>query len=401
MRFFVLFTGISMLSRIFFILSLFCCFHAYSQGTSPSSRTDSLYSSVPDTPVRKNIIRSIYKYFQDSNEPKEHKKFDFSVIGGPHYSSDTKLGLGVVASGLYRVDRNDKTISPSNISLYGDITTTGFYQLGIKGNTIFPHNRYRLDLDLYFLSFPSKYWGIGYENGRRNDVYTTYKRKETQIKIDFLRNIAQNMFVGITGLYQHVNGKDFKDLSYLNGEKRDISSMGTGLLVTYDSRDFIPNPYKGIYAKAEQKFFPGFLGNSYSFKRTEITFRHYARLWKGAILASDFNGTFNYGDIPWSMTAQVGGSHQMRGYYEGQYHDNNLLEAQIEWRQKIYNRHGIVAWAGAGNIFPQMNKFRWDETLPSYGIGYRWEFKKRVNLRLDYGIGKGQSSFYFNINEAF
>ncbi len=382
-----------MLIRIFFIISLLCCFNLNSRGTDLYSKSDSV--------VKRNIFQRIYKYFEDSNEPKEHKKFDFSIIGGPHYSDDTKLGLGLVASGLFRLDKNDLTLSPSNISFYGDLTTTGFYLLGIKGNTIFPHDRYRLDLNLYFFSFPSKYWGIGYENGRHNDNYTTYKRKETQIKIDFLRKIAPNTYVGITGMYRHVNGKDFKDIAFLRGEKRDISSFGGGVLITYDSRDFIPNPYQGIYVKAEQKFFPGFLGNSYSFKRTEILFRHYARLWKGAVIASDLNGTFNYGDTPWSMVALLGGAYQMRGYYEGQYRDNNMLEAQVELRQKIYNRHGIAVWAGAGNVFPKMRKFQWSETLPSYGVGYRWEFKKRVNIRLDYGIGKGQSSFYFNINEAF
>lgn len=384
--------------RIFFTIGLLCCFNLTSRGTDRGCAADSL---VSDTPVKRNVFQRIYKYFQDSNEPKEYKKFDFSIIGGPHYSDDTKLGIGLVAAGLYRIDKNDLTLSPSNISFYGDLTTTGFYLLGIRGNTIFPHDRYRLDLNLYFFSFPSKYWGIGYESGRHNDDYTDYKRKETQVKIDFLRKIAPSTYVGLTGMYRHVNGKDFKDIAFLRGEKRDLASVGAGVLISYDSRDFIPNPYKGIYAKAEYKFFPGFLGNSYSFKRTEVLFRHYSRLWKGAVIASDFNGTFNYGDTPWSMVALLGGSHQMRGYYEGQYRDNNMLEAQVELRQKIYNRHGIAVWAGAGNVFPKMSKFQWNETLPSYGVGYRWEFKKRVNVRLDYGIGKGQSSFYFNINEAF
>lgn len=48
-----------------------------------------------------------------------------------------------------------------------------------------------------------------------------------------------------------------------------------------------------------------------------------------------------------------------------------------------------------------MDKFKWKQTLPTYGIGYRWEFKNRVNVRLDYGFGKGVSAFYFGINEAF
>ena len=101
------------------------------------------------------------------------------------------------------------------------------------------------------------------------------------------------------------------------------------------------------------------------------------------------------------MVALLGGSYQMRGYYEGQYRDNDLIQTQVELRQHIYNRHGIALWGGAGNVLPKFKYFKWKETLPTYGIGYRWEFKKRVNVRLDYGFGKGQSAFYFNIDEAF
>ena len=71
-------------------------------------------------------------------------------------------------------------------------------------------------------------------------------------------------------------------------------------------------------------------------------------------------------------------------------------------RQKIYNRHGIAIWGGCGTIWGKQNHFQWNRFLPNYGIGYRWEFKKRMNVRLDYGFGKkGQSGFMFSINEAF
>lgn len=127
---------------------------------------DSL-NNTTDT-LKNGFFHRFYRYFQQSNKVKEEKKFDFSVIGGPHFSSDTKLGLGVVASGLYRIDREDKSISPSNISLYGDITTTGFYLLGIRGNTIFPERSFPwANINMYFFSFPSQYWGIGYDNQRR------------------------------------------------------------------------------------------------------------------------------------------------------------------------------------------------------------------------------------------
>ena len=361
-------------------------------------------NKVPDTlsdTLRPGVFKRVYNYFKESNEVKEYKKFDFSIIGGPHFSSDTKLGLGLVASGLYRIDRKDLSISPSNISIYGDITTTGFYLLGVKGNTIFPKGKYRIDANIYFFSFPSKYWGVGYENGRQEDHYTTYDRKETQIKLDFLRSIAPKTYVGAVTSFHHVNAKNIKDVAFLDGEPLKVSTTGIGFQITYDSRDFIPNAYKGMYAKLEQVFYPDFLGNKYAFRSTTLIYRHYTRLWKGAVLASDLQGILNYGDTPWSMVARLGGAYQMRGYYEGQYRDNDLIQTQVELRQKIYNRHGIAVWGGAGNVFSDFNKFKWSQTLPTYGLGYRWEFKNRVNVRLDYGFGKGQSAFYFNINEAF
>ncbi len=347
----------------------------------------------------KRLYHKIKRYFTESNQVKEEKKFDFSIIGGPHFSSDTKLGLGVVASGLYRTDHDNLGLPPSNISLYGDVTTTGFYLLGIRGTTIFKDDKYRLGINLYFFSFPSKYWGIGYANGNRKNHYTTYKRLEKQIRLDVSRQIIPGTYIGLTTLYRYVNGKNFEDISVLNGEKPDIGSLGFGTFITYDTRDFLPNPNKGYYVKFEQFFFPDFWGNR--FQRTGIVYRSYHKLWKGAILATDAEGLFNYGNPPWSMVALLGGSYQMRGYYEGQYRDNNLTEVQIEIRQHIYNRHGIVVWGGAGNVFPDFGHYSWKQTLPTYGLGYRWEFKNRVNVRLDYGFGKGQSAFYFNIEEAF
>lgn len=349
----------------------------------------------------KGFFKKIYEYFEKSNEINNDKRFDISFIGGPHYSSDTKLGLGLVASGLYRIDRNDLSISPSNISLYGDFTTSGFYMLGIGGNTIFPKDNYRLDMDMFFSSMPSKYWGIGYEKARNKDNYSKYTKKEVQIKVDFLKKLAKYTYIGVTGMGQHVRGASFKNTDFLDGESKNNTAVGGGIIISYDSRDFIPNPYKGLYLKLEQNFYPKFLGSSSNFNRTDFIARYYTQIWKDGILAFDMQGVFNNGNVPWSMVALLGSSYQMRGYFKGQYRDKKLLQTQVELRQRVYKRSGAVIWAGAGNIFPDFDEFKWNQTLPTFGFGYRWEFKNRVNIRLDYGIGKGQSAFYFNINEAF
>ncbi len=359
--------------------------------------------TVPETDTIKksNIFRKIYHYFEDSNEDKTgEKKIDFSIIGGPHYSSDVGFGIGWVAAGLYRVDKTDFTIPPSNVTLFGDVATSGFFLLGIRGNTLFEGGRFRVDFTSYFYSLPSDFWGIGYDAGRYAEK-STYKRHQAQVKFDFMYRFLQNTYAGVNVSYNYIAGKKFTRPEYLGGQERINNNIGAGIFLMYDSRDYITNPSRGAFIKLEQRAFPEFLGNEGTFHRTEFTASTYLKIWKGAILAYDLHGMFNTGSVPWTMLSMMGGSSRMRGYYDGRYRDRNLVETQLELRQKVYNRHGFVVWGGAGNVFPKWGKFDWSHTLPTYGLGYRWEFKNRVNVRLDYGFGKNTSGFIFNINEAF
>ena len=90
-----------------------------------------------------------------------------------------------------------------------------------------------------------------------------------------------------------------------------------------------------------------------------------------------------------------------RGYFYGQYRDNNVMETQLEFRQRLIWRLGLVAWVGGINIFHDFNSINMKQTLPTYGFGVRWEFKPRVNVRVDWGFTKTGNSIVFNIGEAF
>lgn len=359
--------------------------------------------STDTTVVKKGFFNKVIDYFKESNEDKSlDKKFDFSVIGGPHYSSDTKLGLGLVAAGLYRTDRTDTISPPSNVSLYGDVATSGFYLIGVRGNTFFKQNKFRLDYKVYFFSMPADFWGIGYEMGNSNANRADYKRQQTSIQTDFMYGFAKNFYVGTNLNLHYVTGKDLDKPELLAGQKKSYTNFGTGFFLMYDSRDYITAPHKGLFFKLENVFFPGFFGNKPDFNRTELTLDFYHEVWKGGVMAYDFHTEYNTGNVPWTMLARMGGSHRMRGYYEGRYRDKGIMEIQAELRQNVWRRIGITVWGGAGNVFPKLSKLKGSQTLPNCGMGLRWEFKKRVNVRLDYGFGKsGQTGFIFNINEAF
>ena len=354
-----------------------------------------------DTIIHRNFFKKFLDYFNDANKPKQNKKFDFSIIGGPHYSSDTKLGLGLVAAGLYRMDKNDTITQPSNVSLYGDVSTVGFYLLGVRGNNLFPKEKYRLDYNLYFFSFPSSFWGIGYNNGANDANESSYKRFQSQIKVNFLFRLVDNLYLGPLLSFDYIHGMDFEKPELLEGMALTTTNLSTGFSLIYDSRDFLTNAYRGYYLKLEQRFSPSFLGNKYAFSATDLRTSYYHPVWRGGILAGEFHTLLNYGNPPWGLMALLGSSYAMRGYYEGRYRDKNLMELQIELRQHVWKRNGVVVWGGLGSIFHDFSSLRGKHILPNYGFGYRWEFKKRVNVRLDMGFGKGQKGFIFNINEAF
>lgn len=402
-----------------YLLAMFLCFMVYLAVEAsepklcyvpvPSSDMEADSSWVNESATKqdtltkkKSLLTRFLDYFNDANKNKEHKKFDFSIIGGPHYSTDTKLGIGLVAAGLYRANANDTLLPPSNISLFGDVSTVGFYMLGIRGTHIFPQDKYRADYTIYFYSFPCKFWGMGYDMGDDNSNKSDMKRWQARFKASFLFHLGDNLYLGPMVSYDYVIGRRIERPELLNGMDQHTWNIGAGFSAVYDTRDVLTYPHRGFYINLSQCFRPRFMGNDYAFSTTELQVDAYQRVWKGAILAEDFRTMLNFGNPSWGMMALLGNSNSMRGYYEGRYRDKHKMEAQVELRQHVWKRNSLTTWVGAGTVFHKFSEMRSRHILPNFGIGYRWEFKKNVNVRLDYGFGKaGQTGFLFSINEAF
>lgn len=361
------------------------------------------YTPLPqEAPRKKPFLKRIVDYFgQSTTDRTFEKKIDFTFAGGPSYSKTTSLGIGLLAAGLYRIDRTDSITVPSDISVFASVYISGFYAVGVSGNTIFAKNKQRLNYSAEFISAPRDFWGIGYDNGLHNEV-STYSEKRIQIEGRYLHEILPHTYLGGVVNFDYTRGIKFSRPEYIAGENPQYIATGIGAIAEYDSRDFIPNPFKGVYVSFQETCYPKSLGNcGKALWQTTITADAYHRVWKDAILATDLYAEFNSDGTPWPMLARMGGNQRMRGYYLGRFTDNDMITFQIELRQRIWRRIGAVVWGGAGNVFPSLAEFDWGKTLPNYGLGLRWELKKRVNVRLDYGFGKETSSFLLSVNEAF
>ena len=341
------------------------------------------------------------------------RKVDMTFLPTIYYTPSTSAGLAVMASGRYRLDKQNRTIPASDFSLYATASLTGFYRVGAKGNNIFCNDNQRIAYNAEFYSMPTQFWGVGYDAAMSN-TSLRYLASRTLVDARFLQRVANGLYVGAGVDFNYHFGRfdrgkyasEEELLARLNGERTEYCAAGISLFLEFDTRDAISNPQRGLYVGAQVKVRPKGLNNvGQTLWLARLAANYYQRLWKGAVLAFDLRGELNSKGTPWVYNAIIGSA--LRGYYAGRFNDLCAISLQAELRQRIYKRFGAVAWGGAANLFHSFNTFAWRETLPTYGIGLRYEVLKGVNLRLDYGFGgrdyRGKliHGAIFSINEAF
>ena len=324
---------------------------------SPKQPADTAALTSPAQ--RKGFIRRIIDYYSRSNIDRTfEKKIDWSIAPGPNYSSDVGFGIGFLVAGLYRIDRTDSVTAPSNISIYGNVTTEKFVLLRFSGDNIFNHNKQRLSYAGAFVYFPGAFYGVGYNAGAEG-----YAQELTTtmgiFRISYCTALAGRFYIGVSGGIDYTGAK-YKDtgmVAYMNNVKADVDAgkpvpggrMGElytlwqegrydpakqdpfsnyitesgdnpnafntslGLFAQYDTRDVTFNASRGIFIKAEAKWYPEWLGNTRrNFGRFTLTFDFYRKLWKGAIFAYDLYADFTAGTPSWHMYAKMGGMERMR-----------------------------------------------------------------------------------------
>ena len=75
------------------------------------------------------------------------KGVNWSVLPGPFYTPELKLGLGMAVAGIYRVDPNDRRTQNSSLSFTGFVSSSGALGLGLNNYTFFSADRWRLFVD--------------------------------------------------------------------------------------------------------------------------------------------------------------------------------------------------------------------------------------------------------------
>ena len=344
---------------------------------------------------------------QDKPKDSSSNKPHLLVLPVIARSIETSWSFGSIASLTFHIGRKDSLVRTSNMQALFLYSLKKQVVALINGTVYFPKEKFILSQQFSFSFFPDKFWGLGKIAPDSNEE--SYNFKQVYIYLHGQRSLGRHIFLGVLYEYQDLIKIEYKQGGLFDKEnvpgRHGYHVSGLGLSLMYDSRNNAFSPDKGIFALGSFNHFDRVLGSDFSYTNYVIDFRAFIRTYRRQVLAFQAYGFLNSGTVPLRSLASFGGANSMRGYYAGRYRDKNQAVLQSEYRVPLFWRFGAVAFAGIGNVSSHCNEFSFNTLKYSYGGGLRIALSKseKLNLRLDYGIGKGRKSqgFYFQLGEAF
>ncbi|ASI94062.1 BamA/TamA family outer membrane protein [Vibrio rotiferianus] len=348
-----------------------------------------------------SLMDDILTKLGSSETVDESKLIDWGVLPGPFVNPEQGFGIGVAAVGLYTPYDWQKGEPYSTVTVTSYGSTSGSYGLGLNNRTYLKNDKVRLLGEAWISHTPGYYWGIGSQAAENENNKVQYEGQRLQLSPKIAVEVAPNTYAKLGWQWQSFSKVDGVEGDILPSEVADASSSGVLVGMEYDTRDFEPNPMRGQFLDVEWIANRDSLGSDEDYDNLVANYRVYQQWSDTTIIAMEVYSQSIFGDAPWFDYAQLGDDQRMRGYYQGQYRDKHQLSTQVEIRHAIAGRHGVVGWLGAGNIAPTYHELFENSWLPTVGVGYRFAFKARINVRVDLGVGKDSTGFYFQINEAF
>ncbi|WP_346857574.1 BamA/TamA family outer membrane protein [uncultured Draconibacterium sp.] len=336
-----------------------------------------------------------------------------SPIVAPAYTADAGL---LISGGMlysFRVNKNDTVSQRSTLPATIFYSSKGNFGISTFLKTFWLEDKFRFNMNLSIRDKDNNYYGKGFEQinaTQKSDTTTLYHETNSNVEIDFIYKLKPSFYVGLRLSPAYVTTKNFA-LPVENDPYRTQFAdryflNGMGGQFAYDTRDMVVNAWEGMYLNLSALFYDNCIGSKYDFQVYEFDARYYNTIIRpGNVLAFRFYSRTTYGDVPITELSDFSGGKNLRGYLLGQYRDNTTAFLLGEWRYTFrkktgaLSKNGMVMWLGTGSIASDVVTLtKW---VPNGGIGYRLELQPRMNVCIDFGLGRDSQGVYFNFTEAF
>ena len=331
---------------------------------------------------------------EPNEEAKKTKKTRFAAIPIPNYNEASGFGLGLVLSLYYPVDKDDEISPPSSTTFFGYYAANKTNVLGVAQKFYLKEDNYRIMLAFARASINFQFYDenisggfIDYNTGSRFAMI----KGEIQVLNDF--------YLGLK--YRYSRSRTMFDIP-VEYDPPENNYSGLGPIVSYDTRDNITYPFSGCLIELESLFNHSFFGSDQDYTIFQLSLNRYLTLKENHILAVRLHAKIGVGDVPFEEQAIMAGT-DLRGYTSGKYRADQKYTFQAEYRWTFAKKIGMVAFAGFGYIADKISEIQLKDILPSAGVGIRYMMipEYRINIGVDFAVGKDDTAFYFRITEAF
>jgi len=413
------------------------------------------------------------------------KNEDGYVTGLPLFAYTTDIGLGAGARAYYFFNgkRDDPRFATTpylfRTFIQAFVSTRGiqFHWLDFDVPRV-ADSPFRLRSQLIFQrNVNSNYFGIGKRSleplhfpGSASDYssYSDYTKAQEQIangttwgkydQYDILRPVAllgvERLFAdnrirvlgGLGFSWTRIQDYTGKQVDALDANGNDTTAtMGTtrlaadcaaGLVVgcgggrdnsirlafSYDTRDFEPDPNRGVFIDAEVDASTAALGSEFSYVRGMIAARgYYSPIPDRAdlvvagrfVIVGQTNGSpfFSMNTFPFTEDPRtgLGGHRTLRGFRQDRFVGSvmTVANAEVRWtwghacilKQKL--AFMAVPFVDAGRPFDSLGELTYKDWQPTYGAGFRVSWNLATIAVIDYGISREGTGLYINFNHIF
>ncbi|HVY73745.1 MAG TPA: BamA/TamA family outer membrane protein, partial [Puia sp.] len=354
--------------------------------------------TVAQTPMQdenyrsRDILDIVHRIFGKSNKSQDSsfqkRRIHIGVLPAVGYTLQTGFAAVVSANMIIYNKHKRDTILPSTYLASLSITQYKQVILPFQSVIYFNRNRAMLISDWRYLKYPSSTWGLGMH---------TSPSDENPLDFQYFKLHESILFQIVPGIYagggfavdyfwniKELNPHPFPptDLEKYGFDTRTISS-GVSFHVLRDTRDNPINPYSGTYASINVTPRFKFMGSDAAWTAMIAQWRGYYRVPASStnVLALwSFNWLTLSGKPPYLMlpsTAWDKSYNTGRGYIQGRFRSNNMLDGEAEYRIQL-TRNGLLGMVLFGNLqsFSEIDTWRFEGIAPAGGVGLRLKLNK-------------------------
>jgi outer membrane protein assembly factor BamA len=192
--------------------------------------------------------------------------------------------------------------------------------------------------------------------------------------------------------------------------------------ISYDTRDYEPDPNRGVFIDGEVDLGTVALGSQFDYARALISARGYYSpiperadlvIAGRATIVGQTNGApfFSMDTLPFTEDPRqgLGGHRTLRGYRQDRFVGSVMTVANAEVRWTFghatawHQRFGfiLVPFVDVGRVYDSLGELSLRQWKPWYGGALRVAWNLATLATIDYGISPEDTGLYINFNHIF